>query len=212
MEKKIYKYRSIFLILNLLFIIFTTILFSSCSQRKEKDDVRVWATVYHIKIPSFNPPWGEIKVNNQINIIYVIKSNRLLTDNDILVEKTGSQSDTLKLVCTDTVCYDKAKAIPRLAYSRVLICTDTTIIDLENQSEYFYECYSNKYLDVDYIWSSSQKNDYKEYYHKVSDVIKNTDLIFNGDTLQKSYMYNEYFWADQGYAIDLITIWNCKDW
>jgi len=212
METKICKIGSVFLILNLLFIIFATIFFSSCSQKKEKDDVKVWATVYHIKIASFNTPGREIKVTVPINIFYVIKSNRLLTDNDILVEKTGNQLDTLKLVYADSKRYDKA--IPLLPYPD----PDAIIMYLENnQSNHCYKCYSNKYLDVDYIWSSSQKNDlkkndFKEYYRKTSNVIKNTDLIFNGDTLQKFDMHNEYFLVDYGRLNSVVEIWSCKDW
>jgi len=168
METKFLKIRRNILIY---FVLFPICFFSSCQQKPtKKNEVFLWGTVYKLEIPAFTVPLSEnIATRRQISVFYVITSNGLLDCNDILVEKTDNLLDTLKMVCADTVY------------------NDTT-----NILEYFYECYSNKYLDVIYIPIKS----YKEYYPEIQDFIKNTELIFNGDILQKSEKYKEYFMVE----------------
>jgi len=175
-------------------LIFMTLFFTSCLQKKEKDEIVLIAIIYRFDKPFCDPDPPIDKVIElivRINICYDIKSNRLLNINDILVEKTGNLLDTLKMICTDTIYND-------------------TI----NQPEYYYECRSNKYLDVVYICSNHKSNDLKEYYYKVKDVIKDTELFFNGDTLKKRDKYREIFVTDENwrcgikfYDVDDIDNW-----
>lgn len=161
METKIHGIRRKILTTLIHFSISSIICFFSCKQEKKQNEFILLSTVYKLEIPAFSPPYGEVALTEQINIIYAIKSKRRLNSNDIFVEKTNNLFDTLTtIVCTDTVC----------------------------KSEYFYECYSNKYINVIY-----KPHKLKDYYNEIKDIAKTVDLIFNSDTLKKSDDYKEYF-------------------
>jgi hypothetical protein len=155
--------------------------FFSCSQEKKETELVLCATTYKIELPTFSHAIDEKTTIERINVIYIIKSERLLNSNDIFVEKTNNLYDSLKtIICIDTI----------------------------NQSEYFYECYSNKYIDVVYT-----PQNFKNYYHKIKNSIKNTDVFFDNNILQKADNYKEYFVTEMDTKLpNRIQVYDVNNW
>jgi hypothetical protein len=70
---------------------------------------------------------------------------------------------------------------------------------------------------VDYICSTKKHSNLKEYYYKVKDVIKNTELIFNGDTLNNLRSNNREVFiinkdAKMPYGKQLFWVDDIDDW
>jgi len=162
------------------------ITFTSCLRGEKEDEFVLWETVYRLEIPAFSFSFDNAVKIKRVNVIYIIKSAKLLDENDVFFEKTDS---LYKLV------------------NRVRIYTDTIEPEYFNKHKYcFYEFYSNIYLDINY-----NPNDWKKYYHAIKDSIKNTELVYKHDgvyrTLKKDKEYKEEFVTETDLKIPGGTHW-----